>query len=370
GSRCRARQRPARGESHRAPGDRSPWGRGRRTRGDRCATASPGQVGGNPAKIWGSPRRSMKTNPAPKRRAPAPPKRVAAATADLPQPGHPRRLELLFAAGIVLVGFAIYWRSLWGTFLFDDGDLFEVTSSVRLKDWYVILTGPRPLLIFSYALNHWWAGGFDAFQFHVVSVVLHILNALVLWRILRGCLGRDPKGAIVAAFVPFLFLTSPIQTESVAYISSRSEVLAATFYLLGLWGFLSPWREERPWAASGLIVGLYGCAILSKQTAITLPAALLIADYFLLAKTDSGQVEKNWRIYCVLGFVMVAGGFFVIRNIIRVPSAGFFLKDVTWKTYLFTQFRMYFLYLRLLLVPFGLNADYDIAASRSLFDHG
>jgi tetratricopeptide (TPR) repeat protein len=53
---------------------------------------------------------------------------------------------------------------------------------------------------------------------------------------------------------------------------------------------------------------------------------------------------------------------------IAAPTAGFFLASVKWPDYLFTQFRVYFLYLRLLAVPFGLNADYDIVASQSLWD--
>src|SRR2546422_7870219 len=57
---------------------------------------------------------------------------------------------------------------------------------------------------------------------------------------------------------------------------------------------------------------------------------------------------------------------FPYTTLFRSPSAGFFLKDVTWKDYLFTQFRMYFLYLKRLLVPFGLNVDHDIEPSRTL----
>jgi Flp pilus assembly protein TadD len=66
---------------------------------------------------------------------------------------------------------------------------------------------------------------------------------------------------------------------------------------------------------------------------------------------------------------MVAGGFMVVRDVLNVPSAGFSLKGVTWKDYLFTQFRMYWMYLRLLAIPFGLNADYDIQLSRTLWQH-
>ncbi|MBI3667602.1 MAG: tetratricopeptide repeat protein [Acidobacteria bacterium] len=314
-----------------------------------------------------------KRGKAARRKAP-PSQPPRAATAVLEKPSA--KFDILFVAGVFLLGFAIYARSLWGPFLFDDGDLLEVRSAVRLKDWYIILTGPRPLLIFSFALNHWLTGT-DPFYFHLVSVLLHCLNTLILWLVVRrlcetpGLSGRLTPAArtLLAAALPLLFLASPIQTESVGYISSRSEVLAATFYLLALLVFLSNWREKRPWVTALVAAVFYGCAVTSKQHAITLPGAILLTDYFFLAEQDWRRLRKNWPTYAVLGVEMATGAFIVLRQVIHVPSAGFFLRGVTWKTYLFTQFRMYFLYLRLLLVPFGLNADYDIQPSHSLLEH-
>ncbi len=314
-----------------------------------------------------------------RRLVPASSERKAAALKDRARAGEPdcgRLLDLICLAVIVAAGIAIYWRSLHGPFLFDDADLFEARNAVRLQDWHVILTGPRPLLILSYVLNHrLW--GFDPFYFRVVSLFLHIVNTIILWRIVRlicdspGLDGWLNAGArkLIVVFAPLLFLTTPVQTESVAYISSRSEVLAATFYLLGLLVFLSSWREKRPLAAAAAIAILYGCALGSKQHTVTLPVAILLADYFFLAGGDWRQLKRNWRTYAVVGALMLAGGSFVAVEVMNVPSAGFHLKDVTWKSYLLTQFRMYFLYLKLLAAPFGLNADYDIQPSRTIFEH-
>ena len=316
----------------------------------------------------------MKPKPAHKPSRPNPPQRVAVTTAE-PAPQPSRHLDLLYALGIVLIGLLIYWHSLSGPFMFDDSDLMETRSAVRLNDWYIIFTGPRPLTIFSFALNQHWAG-FNAFHFHLVSVSLHLLNALLLWRVVRricdspglaGWLNPWARSLVVLA-APLLFLTTPVHTESVAYISSRSELLKATFYLLAVLVFFQ--AAKKRWIAALLSAFFYGCAVMSKEDALTLPAALLLVDYFFLAAGDWRQLKKNWAVYGLLGSEMVAGGFIVLQRIIHVPSAGFFLKDVTWKDYLFTQLRMYFLYLRLLLVPFGLNVDYDIQPSRSILDHG
>jgi len=268
---------------------------------------------------------------------------------------------------LVLLGVAIYWNALWGPFLFDDVDIKEPRTSVRQQNWSIILHGPRPLLILTYALNYRWAGRqFRELDFHVVSLALHLLNAIILWLALRR-LAELPK--VVVWATPFLFLTSPIQTESVAYISSRSELLAATFYLLALLVFVSSWREKHPWVTAGLVEVCYGCSVTSKQHGLTLPGALLLVDYFLLAGHDWRRMKRNWPTYATLVFLMMTGGFVVVREVLNVPSAGFSMREVTWKDYLFTQFRMYWIYLRLLAVPFGLNADYDIQPSRTLWQH-
>src|SRR4029077_5631545 len=130
--------------------------------------------------------------------------------------------------------------------------------------------------------------GFDAFYFRLFDLILHLINATIVWRIvrhicdspgLRGWLTRETRN-LIAIFAPLLFLVAPVQTESVAYISSRSELLAATFFLLGLLVFLSKWRETRPWLAALAVAFLYGCALASKQHTVTLPVAVLLADYF------------------------------------------------------------------------------------------
>ena len=277
----------------------------------------------------------------------------------------------LYLAALVLLGVGIYWNALHGPFLFDDLDIKEPQTSVRTGNWFAILTGPRPLLILSYALNYELAGSrFREFDFHVVSLVLHIINAVLLWLLLRRLPGL-PAAAVWG--VPLLFLASPIQTESVAYISSRSELLAATFYLLALLVFAGGWRERRPWVVAALVGFCFGCSVTSKQHALTLPGAILLVDYFFFAGRDWRNLRRNWRrnwpTYAVLGALLVTGGVVVVRMVLNAPSAGFSLKDVTWQDYLFTQFRMYWLYVRLLAIPFGLNADYDIAPSRTLWQH-
>ena len=278
-----------------------------------------------------------------------------------------------FALLLFALGFLIYSPALSGTFVFDDFDLREAFSTVRLGDLGLLVSSGRPVLMATYVVNH-RTGEFDPFPFHFTNILLHCLSALLLWRFLASLFrpGRfddwlSPALRPLLVFgVPLLFLTSPVQTESVAYISSRSEVLAALFYFLALWAFVSPLRERQPWFAALLILVLFAGSVGSKQDKVTLPLAILLLDYLGLAKTDWRKLKENWRIYGLFLAGGLAGFFIVIRPFLFAPSAGF---NLPWQPYLLTQFRMYFLYLRLLFVPVGLNADYDIAASHSLGEH-
>jgi hypothetical protein len=142
-----------------------------------------------------------------------------------------------FGIGLLLLGLAIYWPSLSGLFLLDDFDLMDPYDTVRRGGSGGLLGTGRPLLMLSYVLNH-RLGGFDPFGFHLTNVLLHGLNAVLLRQLVLTLLSQAPLVERIAAkwrklliyALLLLFLTTPIQTESVAYISSRSEVLAATFY--------------------------------------------------------------------------------------------------------------------------------------------
>ncbi len=289
-------------------------------------------------------------------------------------PGKARFLiPIVFAAAVFMLGLLIYQPALSGTFVFDDFDLRESASTVRLGDWGLLVSSGRPFLMATYVANH-RLSGFEPYLFHLTNVLLHCLNALILWRFLAALFASGRLDEWIQAYlrpvliygIPLLFLTSPVQTESVAYISSRSEVLSATFFFLALWVFVSPLREERPWVAALLILLSFVGAMGSKQDKLTLPVVILLLDYLLIAKLDWRRLKDTWRIYGLFAVSGVAGFLIVVQPFLFARSAGFSLD---WQPYLYTQFRMYFLYLRLLFVPFGLNADYDIAPSTTLTEH-
>jgi len=140
----------------------------------------------------------------------------------------------------------------------------------------------RPLLIFTYALN-WRLGGLDPFGYHVVSLAIHALNALLAWRFAGRLLSPGR-----AAFAAAAWALHPMTTESATYITGRSDALQATWWLLGLTAWLD-FRRAAPDAPArwlgprSIAVASVVAALLTKEVGALLPVALLAVDRWLVA---------------------------------------------------------------------------------------
>ena len=129
-----------------------------------------------------------------------------------------------------------------------------------------------PLTYTTFWLEHkiW---GLAPAGYHVVNVLLHLLNSLLVWRLL---LRLAVPGAWVAAAV---FAAHPTHVESVAWIIERKDVLSGLFYLTAVLVWLRFLEQPRPWRY-GLTLLLFVAGLLSKSIVVTLPAALLIVQWW------------------------------------------------------------------------------------------
>ena len=179
------------------------------------------------------------------------------------------------ACAPALVAVIAYLPSFWGVFQFDDYNV--IVNAPAVHSWPALLGNPgvRPLLKASYALN--WALGPGEFGFHLLNIAAHALNAALLYAIGRILCGRwlgeadSDRSRGVALVAALLFALHPAQTEAVTYISGRSSSLMASFYL----GALLVYLRGGHWAVSAL---LFALALATRETAVTLPAALLLCE--------------------------------------------------------------------------------------------
>jgi tetratricopeptide (TPR) repeat protein len=287
---------------------------------------------------------------------------------ETPKPKRPWWPWAAAVAGLFLV-IEVYGPALYGAFVLDDRYLPFMdpdAAQLSLRTW---VTGLRPLLYFSYWLN-FQSSLTEPYAYHLTNVFLHFLGsvaiALVAARLLdlSGSTGR--VRAILATFAGGLFLLHPLQTESVAYVASRSEVLSVLFYFSAFAVFLYRRTEAITMWRSIAIVVLFAAAISTKEHTLTLAALLLLTDYYW----NLGGVRRNGLLYGLLAAAGVWGGLTVWRILRDAPTAGFHVAGFTPATYFFTQCRVIWTYVRLFFLPYGQNVDPDVAVSRSLLDHG
>jgi hypothetical protein len=173
-----------------------------------------------------------------------------------------------------------YLPSFWGVYQFDD-------YNVVFRDGWTEL---RPLLRASYVIT----------SSHLLNIAFHATNAALSYLVGEKLFG-DRRAAFIAAL---LFALHPAATEAVTYISGRSVSMMAVFYL----GAMLAYLRGAHWSISSL---LFLLALATKETAVTLPAALLLCELCRNEKFSLKTIlQRQWPHWTLL----VAFGVFVLFN--------------------------------------------------------
>ena len=220
---------------------------------------------------------------------------------------------------------AVYLNSFQGAFQFDDYNVIVDNPGVHsFSAWFSgLFTGIRPLLKLTYALN--WISGWGVFGFHLFNVSVHAANAVLIYLLSREFLGQYPAARTKdewkrsghsrfsgperdrirppalqphAGNAPFpefaaltaalLFALHPIQTEAVTYLSGRSMSLMAFFYLGSMLAYVRGAERGRKLLLYALSPVLFAAAVAVKETAVTLPFALVLWE-------ASSPAANSWK---------------------------------------------------------------------------
>ncbi len=318
-------------------------------------------------------------------------------------------LGWLAPLAIVALGVAVYANSFSVPFLFDD--YFVIVSNPEAHSVAPVgrfLTQSRGLPHLLDALNYSW-GGEQVWGYHLVNVVVHLINALLVFGLMLVTLrlpihhGRyERRAAAMALVVALVFVAHPLQTMAVTYIVQRAESLAALFHLSAVLLFVAVRSGQVALRGPVLVVSLLGLGflgILSKETVASLPAILLLYHFCFLrdgsrASGDSPDVSAvnssrnfsglDWRLI-VVALIPVLYGVFLARHFLLpgfgdadgaqsawlfIPSAGLGVEGVDPWRYLITQFGVIVWYLRLYLLPTWLCFDYGWPFAENFFSAG
>jgi len=195
---------------------------------------------------------------------------------------------------------------------------------------------------------------------HLTSVLLHAIDAVLLFAALRRMTGAPWRSLFVAA----LFGLHPLHVESVAWVSERKDVLSTAFWMLALWSYarrVELVRARAPAAPAfyGLTLLFFALGLMSKPMLVTLPFVLLLLDYWPLNRwAGSGAARWSLLLEKIPFFALSAAACAV--TLFAQGSGGTVAstEDFPWPLRLANALTAYCLYLGKCLVPSRLAVFY------------
>lgn len=302
---------------------------------------------------------------------------------------------------ILVVGSLVYSRIFSAPFVFDDYEFIVMNPAICdfrfVKDMTILKNLPlnedlyknivlRPVSYLTFAVNH-QLNGFDVVGYHLFNVIVHLLNALLVYLVTSLTLARtftaDKSGEpgmsatrLIPLFTSLLFVCHPVQTQAVTYITQRFTSLAALFFLFSLALYIKSGLSRNMvrrflYYAGSLIAACI--AMKTKENAFTLPLIILVYEYTFFAN----NLKRRIAILAPFMLTMLIIPVTVMKLGTEFPHAAAssvgqsmnlvnYIGVSQWD-YLFTQFRVIVIYIRLLLIPINQHLGYDIPLYTSLF---
>ncbi len=285
----------------------------------------------------------------------------------------------------LIVGFGLYVNSFSNQMFWDDNDI--ILNNNYVKNWKYIgryfsenlISGAgllsdywRPMLLLTFSVE-WhlfkdWAPGY-----HFVNTSFHIIDATLLFFILLLIF----KSYWLAVLTALVFLVHPLQTEAVTYVSGLGDSLSVFFMFSGILFYLKSRIFQKTLLKNTsylLAVLMYVLALMSKETAIVMPAFIFIVDFYFLAQNEELSFKDKLKKIgkTIWFFFVLAGAYILLRATVlnfkntfnlyneeNIFTSNFYVR-------LFTFFRVLTVYFRLLFWPFNLHMERTVEIATSL----
>ena len=218
------------------------------------------------------------------------------------------------------------WSGLW-QFWFETETTYNAGNTREGHFW--------PLLYSTFWLEHkLW--GFAPVGYHLVNLLLHVVNTWLVWRLL--CYLAVPGAWLIAA----VFAVHPVHVEAVTWVMARKDLLSTLFYLTAALTWLR--FVEAPRAGRYVLaLTLFVAGLLSKSMVVTLPAGLLIWHWWQQGRVTSTDVLRLLPFFLVgLGIGLADMSFFhrretasfdnsvIDRVLIAAHALWFYAGKVFW----------------------------------------
>jgi tetratricopeptide (TPR) repeat protein len=189
---------------------------------------------------------------------------------------------------LVLLTSVVYWQVRDFEFiLFDDPlyisdnshiqdgltfkNLFWATKAVYASNWHPITWISHLMDVELFGMNPG--------AHHLTSLIVHLVNSMLLFIILKRLTGITWASGFAAA----LFAVHPINAESVAWVSERKNLLCTFFFMITIWAYVR-WVEKPGFNRYLLITVFFIIGLMAKPMLVTLPFVLLLIDFWPLER--------------------------------------------------------------------------------------
>lgn len=290
---------------------------------------------------------------------------------------------LLAILAIAVIGIALYANT-WGNQMFwDDDD--NIVNNQYVHDFRIdkffsenLIAGAglvsnyyRPVLLTVFSLQ-WQVWGDSVMGYHLVNTASHILAAIALFFLLYKLF----KNQLLSFLTALVFLVHPLQTEAVAYVSGLGDPLSALFMILGIILYLrfrdGAQTKTDSWNYIASL-GMYALALLTKDSALVMPALIVLADFFYLPAPLTFKEKIKIILRDSWPFFLLLGGYALLRATTLNFSNTFNFYNTSnpltssFSARLLTFFSVLSGYFALLFVPANLHFEKDISVQTSLF---
>ena len=289
---------------------------------------------------------------------------------------EPPLSEPLLLSAVLTITALVYAAAIRFQFVYDDqGQIVDnalvqawrfVPQYFRGQVWQHLFPNAvgdyyRPLNVLWFRINDALFGLKPA-GWHAFAILLHVCATALTYFIARKLTGRP----LVAALTALLFGVHPMRHEVVAWVSGTTESLFATMFLLAFLAYLKSCEQYRPrWMTLSCV--FYAAALLSKETAIVLPAVVFAHAWLYGGETPDGGREKAAGTFMKAAktaaiYAPVAIAYLIVRiSVLHGFSHSHGHASVG--TFVLTLPSVLFFYLRQWLLPIRLSPFYDIGFS-------
>jgi Tfp pilus assembly protein PilF len=298
---------------------------------------------------------------------------------------YPRRLFVVASLAAVILVLVAYSNSFHNGFHFDEAylivdnlfirDLANIPrffTDARTFSTHLANANYRPLDAVTFAFDYWRAGGLNPTQFHVTQIILLLATGTILWLLYRHIFrdtGETRLAPWVALFAAALFCIHTGNTQTVNYISARSELLSG----LGVLGGLVFYLYKPEWRRYYLYLIPPAVGALAKTPAVMFAPLLLVYMLFIERQLALPEIFNRSGWPRVRGALLSSLPAFIMAGVMYKFIEGMNPPGQTYggggrMDYLATETWVWVRYVRLFFIPTGLSADTDLKPFTSWMD--